>query len=88
MLANNDIYPPINLSFQKLDGEKSYAKITSSFNVIKQQNLSTWKCNYDGIINIKEFQGMISRVNVEVTFPDDHCDTTIDDNKLQNRSKN
>ena len=86
MLVNNDIYPHINLLFQKLGGQKSYVKFISSFNVIKQPNVSTWKCHYDEITHIKELQDIVSRVNLEVTFPDGHHDSTIDGDKLWNRS--
>ena len=54
MLVIIDTCLRVHLLFQKLVGQKGCAKITSSFNVVKQPNGSTQKCHYENITRIKE----------------------------------
>ena len=87
MLVNIGMHQHIHILFETLGGRKGCAKITSSFNVIKPGNESTWTGYYEEIPHIKKLQDMISRTNADVNLPDSHRDSTIEDHKLQNHSK-
>ena len=87
MRNNMDIYPHINMLFKKMGGSLGFSKVSTSFKVIKESTAATWKGHYDEVAHIKEMQDMISRVNAEVTFPEGLRDSTIDDDKMKNRSK-
>ena len=87
MRNNTDIYPHINTLLKKMGGRLGYQKVSTSFKVVKESIATTWKSHYDEVAHIKELQDMISRVNAEVTFPEGLRDSTIDDDKMKNRSK-